>query len=75
MDLNFQLLFGSMIQDQLLLDVRLQNSLNYILRVVQTQAILFLKSMSGRVGSESSSDKERLWILNDKLYLYRLKVD
>ena len=33
------------------------------LRVVQTQVILFLKSISERVGS----DIERLWILNDSL--------
>ena len=32
------------------------------LRVVETQAILFLKSISERVGS----DIERFWILNDK---------
>ena len=41
------------------------------LRVVQIQANLFLKSLSERVGS----DMERDWIWNDKLYLYRLKID
>ena len=39
------------------------------LRVVQTQAILFLKSMSERGGF----DIERLWNLKDNSYLYRLK--
>ena len=36
----------------------------WLLKVVQTQAILFLKSMSEMVGS----DIERLWSLNDKSY-------
>ena len=43
----------------------------HLLRVVQTQAILLLKSMSERVGS----DMKRLWILNNNSYLYRLKID
>ena len=39
-------------------------------RVVQTQAILFLKSMSEKVGS----DIERRWFLNDES-LDRLRID
>ena len=41
------------------------------LRVVQTQTISFLKSLSKRFGS----DIERHRILNDFSYLYRLKID
>ena len=40
------------------------------LRIVLTQVILFLKSMSERVGS----DMKRLWILNNNSDLYRLKI-
>ena len=41
------------------------------LKVVRTQPISFWKSLSVRAGS----DKERLWILNEKSFLYRLKID
>ena len=44
------------------LDFNLRTSSQSILRVVQTQVNLFLKSMSERDGS----DIERFWILNDK---------
>ena len=43
----------------------------FILRVVRTQAISFLKLFSVRVGL----DTKRLWILNENSYLYGIKID